>query len=76
MFGRLESELCLKQVIATFPANISSPFCFNQITTHSRLLSQANSRSIASAVGFRNQESRCISLQEFNTEQQFIKTLE
>jgi hypothetical protein len=49
---------------------------FLQITTHSRLLSQANSRAIASAAGFKGSQSRCISLQEFHTEQQFIKTLE
>jgi hypothetical protein len=49
---------------------------FLQITTHSRLLSQVNSRAIASAAGFTASQSRCISLQEFHTEQQFIKTLE
>ena len=49
---------------------------FSQITTHSRLLSQANCRAIASAAGFKSSQSRCISLQEFHTEQQFLKALE
>ena len=49
---------------------------FLQITTHSRLLSQANSRAIASAAGFTGLQSHCIGLQEFHTEQQFVKTLE
>ena len=49
---------------------------FLQITTHSRLLSQANSRAIASAAKFTGSQSRCISLQEFHTEQQFVKALE
>ena len=49
---------------------------FCQITTHSRLLSQANSRAIASAAGFSGSQSRCISLQEFHTEQQFVKAIE
>ena len=49
---------------------------FFQITTHSRLLSQANSRAIASAAEFTGSQSRCISLQEFHTEQQFVKALE
>ena len=49
---------------------------FLQITTHSRLLSQANSRAIASAAKFTGSRSRCISLQEFHTEQQFVKALE
>ncbi|XP_028416584.1 E3 ubiquitin-protein ligase rnf213-alpha-like [Dendronephthya gigantea] len=47
-----------------------------QITTHSRLLSPGNSRSIASDAGFKGSNARCISLQEFHTEQQFTKTLE
>ena len=49
---------------------------FLQITTHSRLLSQPNSRAIASAAKFTGSQSHCISLQEFHTEQQFVKALE
>ena len=47
-----------------------------QVTTHSPLLSEKNALRIAAKAGFPNWKSRCIRLQEFQTEQQFVKTLE
>ena len=57
-------------------SNAYEQLFFRQITTHSRLLSKANSRAIASAAGFTGSQFCCISLQEFHTEQQFLKALE
>ena len=47
-----------------------------KVTTHSRLLSKANLRAIASAAGFAVQCTRCVNLHEFHTEQQFTEALE
>ncbi|XP_046861659.1 E3 ubiquitin-protein ligase RNF213-like [Xenia sp. Carnegie-2017] len=47
-----------------------------QVTTHSRLLSEKNALRIAAEAGFPGWKSRCIRLQEFQTEQQFVRTLE
>ncbi|XP_046861644.1 E3 ubiquitin-protein ligase rnf213-alpha-like [Xenia sp. Carnegie-2017] len=47
-----------------------------QVTTYSRLLSEKNALRIADEAGFPGWKSRCIRLQEFQTEQQFVKTLE
>ena len=48
---------------------------FSQISTHSRLLTDRDIPAIANAVNVHPSSVKCVSLQKFQTEQQFCNSI-